>query len=172
MLIYAAFTHSIFGFKVLLQGCGVSPSNPEDIASACKSTVSRDVTNSRGQLGDPETRQQEQSSASSLPLSQPSWHPSALARTFPTWAHTPLAACHSHTGIRSLGCWVTDRRDERGCCGTQLQAGGMLMFRDYFPRLGLLWGCCGSWERMQQGLQRGFVHGVLPTLADPEFGSK
>lgn len=88
------------------------------------------------------------------------------------WAHAPLTACHSHTGIGSLGCWVTGRRDERGCCGTQLQAGGMLMFRDRFPGLWLLWGRCGWWERMQWGLQRGFVHGVLSTLVDPEFGSK
>lgn len=46
MLIYAAFTCSIFGFKVLLQGRGVSQSNSEDVAPACKTIVRRGVPNS------------------------------------------------------------------------------------------------------------------------------
>lgn len=147
----------------------MSRSNPEDVAPACKATVGRGVPNSRGQLDSPETRQQELGSPSSVPLSWPghSWHPSALPGTFLTWAR----ARHSQTGSRSLGWWVNGRRErEAAVKHRQLWAGGMLMFWDLFPGLGLLWGHCGWWGRMQWGLRRGFaVRGVLLTLADPEF---
>lgn len=82
------------------------------------------------------TRQQGLGSPSSVPLS---WHLFALPRTFPTWAHAPFAARGSQKGRRSLGRWVTGRREREAAVKCRhLQAGGMLMFWDHFPGLMLL----------------------------------